>query len=270
VNPLVDDLDLLRDLRADGKLIPFVGSGLSRPLGLPAWSELIDLVAKELGYDPAVFKVNGNELQLAEYYVATTGSIGPLRSVMDKAFNPRDEDIARSRSHTALVEMGLPLIYTTNYDEIIERAFELKGRPCHSIANIGDIVRAPRNATHVVKFHGTFSDDASLVLTESSYFERLEFQSALDIKLRADTLGHTLLFIGYSLTDINIRYLLYKLHKLRLAVKRTGRILPSAILTSFGAGEIQRTLLDQWGVSIVELDPVDKTRSIDEFLEALV
>lgn len=265
-----DDLDLLRELRHDGKLIPFVGSGLSRPLGLPTWSELIDLVAEQLGYDPEVFKVNGNELQLAEYYVAAKGSIGPLRSVMDKAFNPRDEDIARSRAHSALVEMALPTIYTTNYDEIIERAFELKGKPCHAISNIDDIGRAPAHVPHVVKFHGTFSDDASLVLTESSYFERLEFESALDIKLRADTLGHSLLFVGYSLTDVNIRYLLYKLHKLRQAVKRTGRLIPSAFLTSFGTGEIQRTLLAQWGVSIIELDPVNKTESIDQFLEALV
>jgi hypothetical protein len=122
----------------------------------------------------------------------------------------------------------------------------------------------------VIKFHGTFSDDASLVLTESSYFERLEFESALDIKLRADTLRHSLLFIGYSLSDLNIRYLLYKLHKLRRAVKRTGRYVPAAFLTTFGTGEIQRTLLAQWGVSILELDPVDKTASVDAFLEALV
>ena len=45
---------------------------------------------------------------------------------------------------------------------------------------------APADATHIVKFHGTFDDDASLVLTESSYFDRLEFESAIDIKLRAN------------------------------------------------------------------------------------
>jgi SIR2-like domain len=266
----LEELDLLRELRQDGRLIPFVGSGLSLPLGLPTWSRLMDLVARELDYDPAVFKVNGNEMQLAEYYVAAKGSIGPLRSVMDRAFNPRDEDIRASRAHKALVDMKLPMIYTTNYDEIIERAFELHDRPCHAIANIDDIARAPRDVTQVIKFHGTFSDDASLVLTESSYFERLEFESALDIKLRADTLRHSLLFIGYSLSDLNIRYLLYKLHKLRRAVKRTGRHIPSAFLTTFGTGEIQRTLLAQWGVSILELDPVDKTAAVDAFLEALI
>jgi hypothetical protein len=268
--PVTEEFNILRELRHEGKLIPFVGAGLSRPLGLPTWSELIDLIAEQLDYDPAVFKSNGDSLQLAEYYVATKGSIGPLRSIMDRAFNPQDDDIAKSRAHTALVEMQVPLIYTTNYDEIIERAFELKERPCHTIANIDDIATAPSAGTHVVKFHGTFSDDASLVLTESSYFERLEFESAIDIKLRADTLGRALLFVGYSLSDVNIRYLLYKLHKLRQQVKRVGRRMPSAFLTTFGTGEIQKSLLARWDVSIIELDPINKSKSLDDFLEALV
>ena len=265
-----DEFARLRELRKDGKLIPFIGAGLSVPLGLPSWSKLVNIIASQLGYDPDVFKLNGNNLQLAEYYVATKGSIGPLRSEMDRLFNPKDESIKASRSHNALVEMRLPLIYTTNYDRIIERAFELKGVACHTIANIDDITTAPLDETHIVKFHGSFSDDASLVLTESSYFDRLEFESAMDIKLRADILGRSLLFIGYSLTDINIRYMLYKLHKLRRQVKGKPKRTPIAYLTTFGSGEIQKTLLARWDVSIVELEPVNKTESMDSFLEALV
>ena len=265
-----DDLELLRELRNNGKLIPFVGAGLSQPLGLPSWSGLIETIAEELGYDPAVFNCNGTAVQLAEYYVATKGSIGPLRSLMDRAFNPSDEKIAKSRAHSALVEMNLQTIYTTNYDTIIERAFELRDHPYHTVANIDDIATAPMGTTRVVKFHGTFSDDASLVLTESSYFDRLDFESAIDIQLRADTLGRSLLFIGYSLSDLNIRYMLYKLHKLREHVKHSSSRMPSAFLTTFGIGEIQRTLLLRWNVSTIELDPLDKSRSVDEFLEALV
>lgn len=266
----ITDFTILRDLRRDGKLIPFVGAGLSIPLGLPSWSSLLDIIADQLDYDPAVFKLSGNNLQLAEFYVANKGSIGPLRSEMDRLFNPTDEAIKSSRSHSALVDMNLPLIYTTNYDRIIERAFELKRIPCHTISNIDDISVAPPNATQVVKFHGTFSDDASLVLTESSYFDRLEFESAIDIKLRADILGKILLFVGYSLSDINIRYMLYKLHKLRQRVRRDTNRLPSAYLITFGAGEVQRTLLAQWDVLVVDLDPINKSESMDLFLEQLL
>lgn len=44
---------ILRDLRRDGRLIPFVGAGLSKPLGLPDWSTLIDFIAKQLDYEQA-------------------------------------------------------------------------------------------------------------------------------------------------------------------------------------------------------------------------
>ena len=122
----------------------------------------------------------------------------------------------------------------------------------------------------MVKFHGTFSDDASLVLTESSYFERLEFESAIDIKLRGDILGRTLLFVGYSLKDINIRYMLYRLHKLRSRLRQHGKRTPSAFLVTFGSNEIQKTLLGKWDVIVIELDPIDKTRSMADFLESLL
>src|SRR5262249_44014608 len=138
-----DDLELLRELRNHGKVIPFVGAGLSQRFGLPSWSKLIGIIAKELGYDPDVFNCNGTNEQLAEYYVATKGSIGPLRSLMDQAFNPSDDKIRNSRAHSALVEMKLQLIYTTNYDKIIERAFKLKKRNCYTVANIDDIATAP-------------------------------------------------------------------------------------------------------------------------------
>ncbi|HYP53956.1 MAG TPA: SIR2 family protein [Pyrinomonadaceae bacterium] len=263
------DLSALRARRRDKNLIPFVGAGMSMPLGLPSWTKLIDFIADELDYDPEVFRLSGDNRQLAEYYVEVKGGIGPLRSELDRLFDPADEDIKASKAHEALVKLELPLIYTTNYDRIIERAFELHGSECHEVGNIDDLKNAPQGITQIVKFHGTFSDDASLVLTESSYFDRLEFESALDIKLRADMLGKCLLFIGYSLSDINVRYMLYKLSKLRQQVRRGASRLPNAYMVTYDANEVQRTLLARWDVSVIELDPLDKAGSTAEFLGSL-
>ena len=107
-------------------------------------------------------------------------------------------------------------------------------------------------------------------VVSGTQFDRIDFESAIDIKLRADMLGKSLVFVGYQLQDVNIRYMLYKLHKLRQHVRRGANLAPSAFLTTFGTGEIQKTLLARWDVSIIELDPIDKTRSMDAFLEALV
>ena len=63
------ELAELKDLRRQGKLIPFIGAGFSARFGLPTWSQLIDHIAKDLGWDPDVFKLSGTYLQLADYFV---------------------------------------------------------------------------------------------------------------------------------------------------------------------------------------------------------
>lgn len=257
----------LRELRQAGRLIPFVGAGLSMRFGLPSWTALMGLIADELGWERDVFLESGNPMQLAQYYVSVHGGdIGPLRSLMDRAFVVPDEKLRASRAHRALAELNAPFIYTTNYDDAIERAFRLHQKPCSVISNLDDIADAG-GGTEVVKFHGTFSDDQSLVLTESSYFERMGFEGALDIKLRADLLGRALVFLGSSFSDLNMRFLLYKLHKLRKLGRRHS--LPTAYLVTFMSNEVQRTVLKDWSVETIELDPVDRDASMDAFLESL-
>lgn len=260
----------LKRIYADGRLVPFIGSGMSAHFGLPTTAGLIELMAGELGWDPDVFALSGDYRQLAEYYEETKGGIGPLRSRMDKLFNPSDDAILGSPAHSSLAKLQLPLIYTTNYDSIIERSLQLARRIVHVVASMSDMATVPKEATQVVHLHGTFSDDSSLVLTESSYFDRLRFESPLDIRLRADTLGRVLLFLGYSLEDINIRYLLFLLQRLRQATPQKSGKDPTAVLTSFGSNEVQRVLLSRLDVAVVELDARDRDGSLASLIEGLL
>ena len=109
------------------------------------------------------------------------------------------------------MELEFSRIYTTNFDWWLERAFEHWKHEYHKIVRVSDIVGSRSGVTDIVKFHGDFDDPDSLVLTESNYFDRLEFESPLDIMLRADAMGRPIIFIGYSLTDVNVRYLFDKL-----------------------------------------------------------
>ncbi|HDX7707761.1 TPA: SIR2 family protein, partial [Escherichia coli] len=59
------------------------------------------------------------------------------------------------------------------------------------IANVSDLVSATEGRRQIVKFHGDFDDEDSIVLDETSYFQRLNYDSPLDIKLSNDILGNS-------------------------------------------------------------------------------
>jgi hypothetical protein len=233
--------------------ILFAGAGLSTHLGLPSWSELIGKIGEELDFDADIFRELASPLALAEYYHLEKGSIGPLRSLFDVEWHDPKIDIGASMAHKLIVELGFPRIYTTNFDRWIEKSFDHWRMPYHKIINVNDIAGSRMGCADIVKFHGDFDQDESLVLTESSYFDRLEFEGSLDILLRADALYRPILFIGYSLSDVNIRYLFHKLWKIWQATNISTARKKSYIFMS-RPNPVEEALFDKWGI-IPLVDP---------------
>ena len=89
-------MDKLISSYRERNVILFVGAGVSKNLGLPTWSKLIEHIAGELGYDPEIYKSFGESLALAEYYRVKKGSIGPLRSWMDTNWHSDKVDLVGS------------------------------------------------------------------------------------------------------------------------------------------------------------------------------
>ncbi|MGK3995888.1 SIR2 family protein [Sorangium sp. So ce1024] len=238
-------------------------------LGLPSWGDLVGELAKRLGYDPDVFAQYGNYLELAEFYEIVEGDLGAIRSWMDRTWHTDESRVDKSAIHQLIVDLDFHLIYTTNYDRWLEIAFERRSQRRIKIANVRDIARQSRDAApQIIKFHGDFDSDASLVLTEESYLRRMSLDSAMDTKLRNDAIGQTLLFVGYRLSDINVRYLLYKIWRLWEDSEYTAMRPKSYILLS-APNPVQEAIFHKRGIVPIVSDIDDPGEALKTLLQGL-
>jgi hypothetical protein len=259
----------LAEAIARKKVLLFAGSGVSSGLGIPMSKELLQGLADGLAINPADFMTMGELRELAEYYLLERGSLEDLRDLWDSAWHNPNIDISKSRVHDMIVELDFPIIYTTNYDRWLELAFESHNVPFTKIVNVRDLLNIKPAATQIVKFHGDFDDVSSLVFAETAYLERLELESPLDIKLRADILGRSILFIGSSLTDINLRFLLYKLTK-QWNVGQHSQERPQSYFFMAKPNIVQERILESRGINSIAAKSAELTGSLEQFLSDLL
>lgn len=268
---IISDLIGLLELK---KLIPFVGAGFSEGCGCPCGASLaqqLSLHFQTKNLASATEEVD--LLRLAEYLkIVDGGSIKEVLNQIQRIVGDDSVDISQSEPHLLLAQLGTPIIYTTNYDHLIERGFNHLHIPCQLVVTTEDIIKATGSAcTQIVKFHGSLEQEESVVLTESDYYERLEFVTPIDIKLRSDALGKSLLFMGYSFSDFNIRYLWFKLRKMMQGVK-AGTV-PQSYILLFRPDEITSALLRNTGIIPIDLsayEGTDKTEKLCSFLRLLL
>lgn len=215
----------LREVYAAGRLIPFVGAGVSMSVSWkavgstgpdkilrgPSWSELVDEAARRLGFsDPELARMRGTDLQILEYYrIREHGSFYGLTNWLVTEMRPPDDALNQSPIHRELARLSLcNMFYTTNYDNFIERAFSLYGRRYRRVAIEAHMAMPnEHDVCEIIKFHGDLENPDQMVLSERDYERRLSLETVMDYRFRADLFGRVVLFIGYSFRDWNVSYL---------------------------------------------------------------
>lgn len=251
------------------RAILFVGSGVSAHLGLPSWRDLMVRLAEELGLAADDFLALSTDFRaLTEFYRLETQSLDALLGWMRRTWDLPDRAVRESRIHSALVELDFPLIYTTNYDHLLERAFALHGRRVNKIVTANDIARIDPALPTIVKFHGDLDEPRSLVIAETDYFRRLALQEPLDIKLLADAFGRPILFVGYSFSDVNLRLLLYRM---RSTWRESGdaKLEPRSYIFMSRPNTAEERVLDSWGITPFVGDSDVESAALLSFLERL-
>jgi hypothetical protein len=122
-----------------------------------------------------------------------------------------------SAAHLSLVQLPWDVIYTTNYDLLVEQAAAHK-----SIVPAGTLKTIFSTSTELdafseadilyYKLHGSVdfanTDEGRLILTKEDYRFYERFRKPLFHRLERDLLSRTFVFIGYSLQDPNFQAIL--------------------------------------------------------------
>jgi hypothetical protein len=265
----------LRSLYRDGRLLPFVGAGVSASVEWlqgstikkgPSWEELVNRAALELGFETTpLIRARGTDLQILEYFKLKFSGHTRLTNWMLLNMNPPDDAIRTSPIHNELAQMTqCSIIYTTNFDDFIERSFALHRRK-HKAVAIEEHMRGEGGTTEIIKFHGDWNHPDRMVLTESDYERRMEFKESMDLRLWSDLLNRSVLFLGYSFRDPNVAYLFRQVKERFSALPNTssGR---RAYIAVQEPSQFERRLFQERNIEVIPINDHKRTEAVADLL----
>jgi hypothetical protein len=199
----------------DGNAALFAGAGTSAASGMVDWRGLLREIAGGLGLD---VDEESDLIGVAQYEHNNTGNRHRLNTAIVDEFNKR---ATPSSSHKWLAHLPIETVWTTNYDKLIENAFEAVDKRVEVKHSTSQLTVKVRNSdVTIYKMHGDVSDPDHAVLTKDDY-ERYEVdRQAFTEILRTDLTRCCFLFLGFSFTDPNIEYIFSRLRQMLKGANR--------------------------------------------------
>ena len=211
----------------DGRCVLFAGSGVSRRClarnrrPLPTWQELLNLLSSEadergLISPDTVLELNDlltkNEyLMVAQELLEILGE-KQVQGLINEALDP--DGIIPSRLHELLTITPFRFRITTNYDNLLERAFvgtwnrHIERVCIDELQRLSSLLKL--ESDFVLKLHGDLDRPETIVLGQRQYqflLQSTEYSGVLDEIFR----NNSVLMLGYGLGDIDIQLTLDRL-----------------------------------------------------------
>ena len=187
----------------NGDAALFAGAGLSRPSGFVVWKELLRPLAQDIGIN---IDEEHDLTAVAQYIKNNQGNRG---SINDAILNAFKKDVKINENVEILTRLPIFTYWTTNYDELIEKALRDNNRNPDVKIQSSQLANTMHDRDAVVyKMHGDCNTAANAVLTKEDYIRyEINYPYFRDI-LQGDLLSKTFLFVGFSFDDPNFESIL--------------------------------------------------------------
>jgi len=192
----------IKEASKQGRLVVFVGAGVSNNSGVPTWSKLISAMKDGCGAESET-----DDLKIAQLYKDARGEKEYMDKVKEVLMHNK---VAPNVIHESILKLKPCHIITTNYDNLLEQEIAKEFKQFDVIREDEDM---PNMAypNSLIKMHGDF-DRNNIVLTEEDYYNYEKNFPLIRSFILSLFASKVVVFIGFSFSDLNLKMILNDLH----------------------------------------------------------
>lgn len=198
--------DQLIDRLEAGDVVPFIGAGLSKAGGFPTWEDHLRMQGRTAGLDTAqteALLASGDYESVIAKIEASLGRevfVQEVRDVFDRTGQITDTTLL-------ITELFTDTVITTNYDRLIEQAFDTGAENAFQLINgMNAMADSDAERISIIKLHGDIKLPGNCILSKNQY-DQAYGNGGIDMSLPIPRLleyyyqNSSLLFLGCSLNN---------------------------------------------------------------------
>jgi hypothetical protein len=247
-------------------VVLFIGAGVSANAGMLNWIDLIKPLAEAVEFR---WPLSGSDittdhlLSASRYYENRFGRNSLIRYLKEKLDTTH---LSPSMVHLLLSVLPVKVVFTTNYDDLVERTYREASKPFHVIVSEPELAYWSEDQVQIVKLCGELNRPESIAITKFDFNIFNETHRRLIEKLRSTLETKTAVFLGYGLRDPFVNQIWDNISFVFGEHRRNGYI----VLFDPNSNETED--LKRRGIYVISLgeEGKDKSEAFLNWLESLV
>lgn len=196
----------LREQMAAGEVGLFVGHRLAERAGLPGRVQLVKALAERLdeGLSPDAYDDGAALPDVAQLYEVARGRHALLSYLRDRL----DTTLLQPAAvHGAIARLPVHTIFTTGYDDLLERALRATGRRVNKVTADAMLHHAGADRVQLLKLKGEIEMPETVVVTRQDLDQYAANHPLIVNQLRDRLSSTTFLLLGYDADDPDLKLL---------------------------------------------------------------